>query len=140
MVKAPETVTRLPRRRPSDARELATGECESSFTRLVSRGAPRLMLASALCWCGQACSGGALALDHLERSTRLEGRLDQQTRARGERAADRHRDAGGPEERIGGVDAVVGREPHEVGEAVRLEHRRALRVQHTLRLRGGTRV
>ena len=81
----------------------------------------------------------ALAFDHLERGAGLEDLLHEHASARGERAADRHRDAGGPEERIGRVEAVVRREAQKVGEPAALEHGRALRVQHALRLRRGAR-
>ena len=81
----------------------------------------------------------ALALDHRERRLGLEGLLHEQARARRERSADRHRDSGRPEERIGRVDPVRGREAQHVGEAVPLEHGGALRVQHALRLRRGAR-
>ena len=79
----------------------------------------------------------ALALDQRERGARLEDLLEQQRRAHRERGADRHRDAGRPEERIGGVDAILRLEAQDLGEAPALEDRRALRVQHALRLRGG---
>jgi hypothetical protein len=77
----------------------------------------------------------ALALDEVERGARLEGLLEQQATAGAERRAQRHGDARRPEERIAREDAIVGREPHDVGEAPALENGRALRVEHALRSR-----
>ena len=82
---------------------------------------------------------GALRLDHRERGAGLEDLLEQQRGAHREGGADRHRDAGRPEEGIRGVDAVVGLEAQDLGEAPALEDRGALGVQHPLRLRGGAR-
>ena len=82
--------------------------------------------------------GRALALDHLQRGAGLEALLQQQTRARGEGTPDRHRDACGPEERIGCVQPVVWIEAQHLGEAPGLQDRRALSVQHHLRIRGRT--
>ena len=80
--------------------------------------------------------GGALALDELERGGGLEDLLQQQAGARGERRAERHRDARRPEERLRGEDAVVGCAAPSARRSASSGSPRALQVQHALRVRG----